>query len=356
MKKLNLAIIGQGRSGKNIHGAYYVSEANTYYNVKYVVDADAQRREVSLERYPGCQVFADYQQLFACDDIDLVVNATYSEMHYPITKDLLSHGFNVLVEKPFARSRYECEELIRLAEAKGVLLAVFQQTFLAPFYPFAKELAASGKLGQILQVDLRYNGFSRRWDWQTLQKKCAGGAYNTGPHPIGIALGFLDFSPEAKLVYSKLATAMTSGDSDDYAKLILTAPGKPVVDVEINNTDAYTKHNLKIQGTRGTFQCTPKSYEMTYIIDGENPERPVQETFLADGENKPIYCSEKLIKHTEEGTFDGDAFNTGTQLLYEQIYFAITEGKPMTVTAQMAAQIVGIIEEAHAANPLPIKF
>ena len=100
MKKLNLAIIGQGRSGKNIHGAYYVSEANTYYNVKYVVDADAQRREVSLERYPGCQVFADYQQLFACDDIDLVVNASYSEMHYPITKDLLSHGFNVLVEKP----------------------------------------------------------------------------------------------------------------------------------------------------------------------------------------------------------------------------------------------------------------
>lgn len=356
MKKLNLAIIGQGRSGKNIHGAYYVSEANTYYNVKYVVDADAQRREVSLERYPGCQVFADYQQLFACDDIDLVVNASYSEMHYPITRDLLSHGFNVLVEKPFARSRYECDQLIRLAEEKGVLLAVFQQTFLAPFYPFAKELAASGKLGQILQVDLRYNGFSRRWDWQTLQKKCAGGAYNTGPHPIGIALGFLDFSAEAKLVYSKLATALTSGDSDDYAKLILTAPGKPVVDVEINNTDAYTKHNLKIQGTLGTFQCTPKSYEMTYIIPGENPERPVQETFLADAENKPIYCSEKLVKHTEEGTFDGDAFNTGTQLLYEQIYFAITEGKPMTVTAQMAAQIVGVIEEAHAANPLPIKF
>lgn len=356
MKKLNLAIIGQGRSGKNIHGAYYVSEANTYYNVKYVVDADAQRREVSLERYPGCQVFADYQQLFACDDIDLVVNASYSEMHYPITRDLLSHGFNVLVEKPFARSRYECDQLIRLAEEKGVLLAVFQQTFLAPFYPFAKELAASGKLGQILQVDLRYNGFSRRWDWQTLQKKCAGGAYNTGPHPIGIALGFLDFSAETKLVYSKLATALTSGDSDDYAKLILTAPGKPVVDVEINNTDAYTKHNLKIQGTLGTFQCTPKSYEMTYIIPGENPERPVQETFLADAENKPIYCSEKLVKHTEEGTFDGDAFNTGTQKLYEQIYFAITEGKPMTVTAQMAAQIVGVIEEAHAANPLPIKF
>lgn len=29
-KKLNLAIIGQGRSGKDIHGAYYISERNKY--------------------------------------------------------------------------------------------------------------------------------------------------------------------------------------------------------------------------------------------------------------------------------------------------------------------------------------
>ena len=356
MKKLNLAIIGQGRSGKNIHGAYYISQANTFYNVKYVVEADAQRREVSLERYPGCQVFADYHELFACQDIDLVVNATYSEMHYPITKDLLSHGFNVLVEKPFARSRYQCEELIRLAEEKGVLLAVFQQTFGAPFYPFAKELAASGKLGKILQVDLCYNGFARRWDWQTLLKKCAGGLYNTGPHPVGIALGFLDFDENTQLIYSKLDTALTSGDGDDYAKLLLTAPGKPVVDVEIISADAYTKHNLQLIGTRGTFRCTPKSYEMTYIVDGENEERPVQETVLSDAENKPIFCSEKLIKHTEEGTFDGDAFNIGTAELYKQIYYRITEGTPMTITAEMAARIVGVIEAAHAANNLPVKF
>ena len=233
---------------------------------------------------------------------------------------------------------------------------MFQQTFGAPFYPFAKELAASGKLGKILQVDLCYNGFARRWDWQTLLKKCAGGLYNTGPHPVGIALGFLDFDENTQLIYSKLDTALTSGDGDDYAKLLLTAPGKPVVDVEIISADAYTKHNLQLIGTRGTFRCTPKSYEMTYIVDGENEERPVQETFLSDAENKPIFCSEKLIKHTEEGTFDGDAFNIGTAELYKQIYYRITEGTPMTITAEMAARIVGVIEAAHAANNLPVKF
>lgn len=356
MKKLNLAIIGQGRSGKDIHGAYYLSPANLYYNVKYVVDEDADRRAISEARYPGCTVFADYRELFACQDIDLVVNATFSQQHYGITKDLLQHGFNVLVEKPFARTTYECAELINLAKEKGLVLAVFQQTFLAPFYRQAMELARSGKLGRILQVDVHYNGFARRWDWQTLQKNCAGSLYNTGPHPVGIALGFLDFDPETRVVFSKLDKALTSGDADDYCKLLLTAPGKPVVDVEICSTDAYSPYNLKIRGTLGTFQCTTTEYKMTYIVPGENPEQPVQEHFLQDENRNPIYCSEKLIKHEEAGRFDGDAFNSGTATMYEQIYYAITEGRALEVTPEMAKRVIGVIETAHAQNPMPVLY
>ena len=192
MKKLNVAIIGQGRSGKDIHGKYFRTEDNQFYCVKYVVDKDPFRRGVAEEIHPGCKTFADYTELYALDDIDLVVNATYSEMHYPITRDLLLHGKNVLVEKPFGRTRYECDELIKIAKEQGVTLAVFQQTFLAPFYEFVRDTVKSGKLGEVLQVSIRYNNFARRWDWQTLQKKCAGGAFNTGPHPIGMRLGFLD--------------------------------------------------------------------------------------------------------------------------------------------------------------------
>ncbi len=356
MKKLNLAIIGQGRSGKDIHGAYYRSEANQYYQVRYVVDADERRRAVSEKLYPGCVTFADYRALLELDDIDLVVNSTYSEMHYPITKDLLLHGKNVLVEKPFARSRYECDELIRIARGQGLTLAVFQQTFFAPFYEFSREVMKSGKLGDIKQISIRYNGFARRWDWQTLQRKCAGGVYNTGPHPLGMALGFLDFDRDARVVYSKLDTALTSGDSDDYAKILIAAPRKPLVDIEISSIDAYAGYNLKIQGSRGTFKATPYDYDMTYIVDGENPARPVTDVFIQDDLGNPIYCSENLVKHTESGSFSGTAFDVGTATLYKQIYHKITEGTEMTVTPEMAAAIISVAEAVHAENPLPLKY
>ena len=356
MKKLNIAIIGQGRSGKNIHGRYFMSNDNEFYNVKYVVDSDEFRRNVAENTFEGCKTFATYQELFAFDDIDLVVNSTYSDLHYPITKDLLSHGKNVLVEKPFARSRYECDELIKIATDNGVVLAVFQQTFFAPFYVFAYELMRSGKLGDIKQISIRYNSLSRRWDWQTLQKRCAGSTYNTGPHPIGMALGFIDFDKNAKVVYSKLDTALTSGDADDYAKILIAAPEKPLVDIEINSTDAYSNYNVKIQGSKGTFKATTSAYEMTYIGDGENPERPVVETFLKDDAGNPVYCSEKLVKHVETDKFAGTAFDVGTATLYKQLYYKITEGVPMAVTPEMAADIVSVIETVHAENPLTLKY
>ena len=357
MKKLNLAIIGQGRSGKDIHGKFYISDSNIYYNVKYVVDADERRRKISQERYKGCEVFSDYRQLLDKKDIDIVVNASYSQMHFSITKDLLEHGFNVLCEKPFVRNRYECDVLTNLAKEKGVILAVFQQTFFAPFYQHVLEIIKDKTIGDIQQVSIRYNNFARRWDWQTLQKKMAGNAYNTGPHPFGIALGVLDFDENAQIAFSRLKnTPLCSGDSDDYCKMILVAPNKPVVDVEINATDAYANYNVKLQGTKGTFKSNTTSYEYKYIVDGENPERPVVEEFLQDENGNPKYCGEKLMIHEEKGQYDGTAFDVGTAKLYENLYYTITEGNDLYVNMDMARRIVSVIEQLYANNPMPAKY
>lgn len=358
MKKLNLAIIGQGRSGKDIHCLHLNSENNTLYNIKYVVEQDEFRRNKALKLYKGCKVFADYKELYDLDDVDIVVNATYSNDHYRITKDLLSHGLNVLVEKPFGRNRFECNDLIKTAKDSGAKLAVFQQTFFAPAFIQAYRLAKSGKLGEIKQINIRYNSFSRRWDWQTLIKRLAGNTYNTGPHPIGMALGFLDFDKNANVVYSKLANCIYSGDADDYVKVLITAPEKTLVDVELNNLDSYSTYNIKIMGTKGTYASDMGSwYKMKYMVDGENPDHPVQDFFMSDENGEPAYCQENLILHEEEGKFDGSAFDVGTKKFYEDLYDYLTGKKEsLFVTPEMARDVIGVIETIHAQNPLERKF
>ena len=103
MDRLNVAIIGQGRSGRDIHGRFFLSENNDKFRVVAAVDALEDRRERARQEY-GCDVYADYHELFSRKDIDLVVNSSFSQMHSDITIDLLEHGFNVVSEKPFAKT------------------------------------------------------------------------------------------------------------------------------------------------------------------------------------------------------------------------------------------------------------
>ena len=51
MKKLNLAIVGQGRSGRDIHGRFLKTENNKWFNVKYIVEADDVRRAKAETEY-----------------------------------------------------------------------------------------------------------------------------------------------------------------------------------------------------------------------------------------------------------------------------------------------------------------
>ena len=357
MKKMRVAIIGQGRSGRNIHGRFFKSGDNDFCQVVCVVEADDFRREKAAAEY-GCDTVSDYTELFGRKDIDVVVNASYSDMHYAITKDLLEHGFNVLCEKPFGRTYFEGLDLINTAKRNGVVVAAFHQTLCTPSFLKVKEIIDSGKLGRVLQISLKYSGFARRWDWQTLQSRCAGGVYNTGPHPIGQALALIDWDKDARVAYSSLDLALTSGDSDDYAKIIIKAPNKPTIDIEVISADAYSGDFVfKVFGTKGTLMATNSDYKMKYIEDfSAYPERPVERNFISNEKKEPVYCSEKLNFTEVNEKIEGSAFDIAVRDFYKMLYDAVFDGKPLAITPEMAAQVIGIIEACHAENPLPVKF
>lgn len=357
MEKMRVAIIGQGRSGRNIHGKFFKSENNDFIKVVCVVEADEKRRIRAEEEF-SCDTACDYKELFARDDIDLVVNASYSDEHYAITKDLLMHGFNVLSEKPFGRTYYECSELARIAKKNGVTVAAFHQTLFTPAYLNVKSIIESGKLGEIYQINLKYSGFARRWDWQTLQSRCAGSLYNTGPHPVGQALDLLGWDKNVRVAYSSRSRVLTSGDSDDCAKLILTAPGKPLVDIEVNAVDAFSSdYVFKIFGSKGTLISTNSEYTVKYVDDfSKYPERPVSSTFISDDDGYPVYCSEKLDITEEKQVIEGTAFDAAVKTFYKKLYATVKNGEEFPVTAEMAADVIAVIETCCAENPLDVMY
>lgn len=352
MKRLNVAILGQGRSGLDIHCAFLPTDPECFC-IRAVVDALPERREKAARLF-GCETFADYRELFGRTDIDLVVNALPSHYHPPVTIDLLKHGFHVMTEKPMARTVEEVDAMIAAAEQSGKMLAVFQQSRFASYYQKVKEVIASGKLGRIVQIQIYFDGYARRWDWQCCQEFGAGSLYNTGPHPVDQALDLLDYREGMPDIFCKMDRVNTFGDAEDYVKLLLTAPDRPVIDVEISSCNAYPSFTYNVQGTRGGMQGSLTEMKWRYFREEEAPEQHLIKTPLMKADGSPAYCSEQLTWYEEswQAAENDTPFTSAVYRMYTTIYEHLTEGKPLLVTPAQVRQQIAVMEKCHQMNPL----
>jgi len=351
MKQFNIAIIGQGRSGRDIHGLHLKKDTERF-RVVAVVEKLEKRMNRAAAEY-GCDVYDDYTKLFERNDIDLVVNSSPSHLHYAITKDLLSHGLNVLCEKPCVPTVEEFDDLCETAKQNGCHFLVFQQSRFANYFLKVKEVIASGVLGRIVHVGIQFNGFARRWDWQCCLDFNGGNLANTGPHPVDQALNILDAYDQDLEIFCKMDRCNTFANAEDYVKLIVTAPGKPVIDLDISSCDAYPLYTYKVEGTNGTLKGNMAHIDWKYFKPEEAPQQKLIRTPLyVDEEQMPAYCGEKLTWYEE--SWDGDPqapFIAAVQTYYDQIYALLSEGREHDIKLFQVRQQLDLIRKCHEMNP-----
>ncbi|PYI55108.1 Gfo/Idh/MocA family protein [Paenibacillus flagellatus] len=352
MSVLKVGIIGQGRSGRNIHGHLLVRLPDMY-KITAVADGLEDRR-IRAEQEYGCKAYATYEEMVANEDLDLVVNASPSDLHFPISLDLLQKGFNVLCEKPLAKSPAEVDQLIAASEKSGKILAVFQQSRYMPAFVQIRNIIESGVLGRIVQVDFTNNGFARRWDWQTLQANNGGNLLNTGPHPVDQALQLFgtDIMPDITCIMDR---ANTFGDAEDYVKIIMRGPGRPTIDLEISSCSAFPRAMFTIQGTNGGLTGNTEKLKWKYFKPEEAPKQELTRTPLFNANGEPAYCNETLTWYEDSWEYtpvEGyNMFDQNTASLYKMLHRSMTTGAPLEITPQQVRQQMAVMEECRRQNP-----
>jgi predicted dehydrogenase len=349
VKRIRVGIIGQGRSGRDIHAHALTTVVPGLYEIVAVADPLQDRCDRAAKEL-GCMAYPDYRKLFAHDDIDLIVNASPSHLHVPITLEALDAGFNVLCEKPVARHAKDVDRVIAKARKKGRLLAAFQQSRFAPYFLKVREVIDSGVLGRVVMIKSSFSGFSRRWDWQTLQDHNGGNLLNTGSHPMDQALQLIGTDAMPK-VFCLMDRAVTWGDAEDHVKVVLTRPGRPTIDLEISSCNAYNLYTYQVWGTQGSLTGTTDHLEWKWFDPAQAPKQHLIEEPLPG----PSYCTETLPWRT--GSWDApkgdlDMFDTMAKSFYENLHAALTEGAPLAVPMEHVRLQIAVIEECHRQNPM----
>jgi myo-inositol 2-dehydrogenase/D-chiro-inositol 1-dehydrogenase len=103
--------------------------------------------------YKPATATLDYNDIIRNDNISVVyISTTPESNHYPICRDWLKSGKNVMLEKPIALELWEADELIQLAKRNNLKVTIGYSQRFNPKIAYAKKKIGGGTLGKVVSV------------------------------------------------------------------------------------------------------------------------------------------------------------------------------------------------------------
>ena len=204
------------------------------------------------ESYGG-KIYDSYDALLADESIDAVYVPLPPALHYKWGKKVLEAGKHLLMEKPFTTSVQEAEQLLELAEEKG--LAVHENYMFLYHSQLAriKKMIADGSLGQIRLYRMSF-GFPKRdiGDFRYNRELGGGALLDCGGYPVRLALELL--GDTTRVVQSKMICP-EGYEVDLYGSAVLENDAGEVAQISFGMDNAY-QCQLEIWGSKATLTAS----------------------------------------------------------------------------------------------------
>ncbi|MGE5483901.1 MAG: Gfo/Idh/MocA family protein [Ignavibacteriales bacterium] len=163
-----------------------------------VVDVQEDRARRFAERFSGghaVRVMTDYRQALDASDVDAVIVATPSGLHFDVGSDALDARKHVLMEKPLTLSSAHARTLLAQAEDNHVFLGTVHPNRYYPTSQMAHQAIGDGRLGRLshLVATLRWNRTQQYYDeapWRKTRAMDGGVLFNQAWHAIDLLLWF----------------------------------------------------------------------------------------------------------------------------------------------------------------------
>ena len=278
-----VAVVGYGVMGR-YHAMNYASLPGA--ELVAVVDPDPDRR-LSAQIELGVAAFTTVAALLAEGQVDAASVATPTSLHYSVTKQLLTAGVHVLVEKPVATRVEEARELAELSRRKSLVLQVghitrfygsvekLRSEVQQPYLIEARRLVASTRVKDVgVILDLMIHDIDIVLGLVTgdvVKVSAVGRCLNGSPHEdVAAAQVVFEDGCIARLLASRVAP--------DAERSLLVAERERTVRVDFAK-EPYAE--LAVYRTPG--QATSPGHVMLdrHVIHEENPLKKELEHFLA---------------------------------------------------------------------------
>jgi myo-inositol 2-dehydrogenase/D-chiro-inositol 1-dehydrogenase len=285
MNKLRYGLIGYGLFGQ--HHARMIQEADGIELTAISANSDASRSSAARD-HPDAAIIADYRELVARDDVDIVDIVVPNRLHFETAQAALENGKHVLLEKPMALNFPDCDALIQLAAARQLTLAIGHELRLSSLWGRVRQLIDEGAIGSPQYTLIELSRFPYRQGsqgWRYDKQRVGSWVLEEPIHFFDLARWYMQPIGEPIRVTAR----GNSRDSDrpdlyDNFTAIIDYPGDQYAVVS-QTLAAFGHHQTaKVVGTEGTIwahwsaadaRSDKSSYGLTYGIGDQVTEEKI---------------------------------------------------------------------------------
>lgn len=244
MKK-NVVVIGYGGMG-GWHAEHLLK--SDVCDLIGVYDIKEERNELARSR--GIYAYDSFEAVLSDPRVDLLTVAVPNDVHHDVVIRGLDAGKNVLCEKPVALSSSDLADMFEAASRNKKIFTVHQNRRWDVDFLAAREIAHSGEIGDIFNIESRIHG-SRGIpsDWRGEKEKGGGMLFDWGVHLIDQILQIA--TSKITSIYCRF-DHITNNEVDDGFKLDLHFENSAKAFIEVGTYNFISMPRFYIQGKKGT--------------------------------------------------------------------------------------------------------
>jgi len=284
-KTLHVGIVGAGGIAQYYHVPYLQRCKNV--RVAAACDVSDTALEQMKSKFGIRRLFRNYRELLDLDILDLISICTSNDMHYPVAMAAIEKGLDIYCEKPLAMTFAQAKAMYEAAKAKGIKTGVNFSHRRTPAAQLAREIIASGALGQITYVAAVYAAGGTKYaehpgSWRNDRERASfGGMGDMGAHIIDMMRWWLDAD----------ITALTAQTRTYVPERISRETGQPMkVTTEDQGTILVSYSNGAMGYFCGSYIFTGRGYDQRAEVYGTqgglmyNQQHPYELDVFLDSE------------------------------------------------------------------------
>jgi len=234
---INIAVVGAGAWGKN-HIRVFSEMPNV--RLKYICDTDPSKLLSLQKSYPQSKTVENLKPILLDPEVKGVVVASSALSHYPLSKEILMAGKDVLVEKPMALKSEDAEEILEIAEKRERILMVGHLLIYHPVIDRLKGMITSGELGKIYYI------YTQRVNLGVIRQD-ENALLSFAPHDLSVILYLLAEEP---VTVSAHGESYIQNGIEDVVFLTLQFSDGKMANIHLSWLDPHKLRKITIVGSK----------------------------------------------------------------------------------------------------------